>query len=274
MSTAEERAAAETTTEDLGGVTLEVRGAVLLIGLDRPAKRNALSPQMLDELAVAYARYEADDALRCAVLFGHGKAFSAGADLIHLKRAIEDGELVYGDGQFDPFSMTGERLSKPVVAGVHGMCFAGGMEVALAADIIIAAEDTMLGQPEVRRGLFAFGGGAVRWAQRVGWGNAQRHLLTGDSISAEEALRIGLVQEVVPGDRLRDRAFEIAEQIAGNAPIGVRDTLAVGRIALSEGADAAFAELARRRESIVRTGDAAEGVASFLEKRDGHYQGR
>lgn len=260
--------------QDLGGVTTEVRDRVLLIGLDRASKRNALTPKMFDDLSAAYARYESDDALRCAVLFGHGASYCAGADLVHLKGIVEQTNLLYREDEIDPFGMTGRRLSKPVVAAVHGLCFAGGMELALNADIIVAAERTLLGQLEVKRGLFAFGGGAVRWAERVGWGNAQRYLLTGETLEAAEAHRIGLVQEVVPDEQAFDRALAIAGQIAAAAPIGVRDSLAVARLALHQGPDAGFTELARRRAAIVQTEDAAEGVVSFLEKRDGDYAGR
>jgi enoyl-CoA hydratase len=273
MATTKNTPGAHPTGDDLGGLTVEKRGSVMLIGLDRPAKRNALTPKMFDDLAEVYAQYDADDDMRCALLFGHGQVFSAGADLTYLKDAVTRGDFSYGEGRYDPFQLAGATLSKPVIAAVHGMCFAGGMEVALAGDVIIAAEGTMLGQPETKRGLFAFGGGVVRWPQRVGWGNAQRYLLTGDLLDAEEALRIGLVQEIVPADQLADRAMQLAQSIAAAAPRGVRDTLAVGRRAFFEGPGKAFEELAERRAAIVETADCDEGVLSFIERRDGNYTG-
>jgi enoyl-CoA hydratase/carnithine racemase len=154
------------------------------------------------------------------------------------------------------------------------MCFAGGMELALAGDIIIAAEGTYFGQPEVARGLFAFGGGAARWSDRLGWGNAMRYLLTGDALDATEAHRLGLVQEVVPGDQLKARAVELATMIANAAPLGVRDTLTVGRLVHDKGLQSALDAIAPLRTEILGTEDAAEGLASFKERRAGNYVGR
>lgn len=256
----------------LEGLTLQRRGPVLLIGLNRPEKRNALSPGLMHAITDAYEVFENDPALRVAVLFGHGKAFCAGADLLRLQEAAAQGQFDFSH-TYDLFQMTGKRLTKPVVVAVHGMCLAGGMEVALAGDIIIAAHGTLLGQPEAARGLFAFGGGSVRWPERVGWGNAQRYLLTGDPIAAEEALRIGLVQEVVPVEDLLDHAIALAERIARSAPLGVRDSLRTGRMALEQGPQQAFDLTAELRDAILKTQDAAEGVASFLERRDGRFIG-
>jgi len=262
----------QSTTDALGGVTIEKQGPVLLIGLDRPAKRNALSPKILTDLAEAYAQYEADDELRCAVVFGHGQMFCGGADLILLHEALASGEMDMSD-RYDPFQTMGKKLTKPVVAAIHGACVAGGMEIALAADVIFAAEGTVLGQPETARGLFAFGGGSVRLVQRVGWGNAQRYLLNGDTLDAAEAHRIGLVQEVVAPESLGARALEFASSVAKAAPLGVRDNLAVGHLVLTEGEDRALEETARRRDAIIHTADAKEGVVSFLERREGRYVG-
>ena len=261
-----------TPSVDQGGVTIERREGVLLIGLDRPAKRNALTPIMSREISLAYEEYEQDPGLRCAVLFGHGQAFCAGADVTTLGDTLDENSPDPAD-QIDPFQVSGRRLSKPLVSAVHGICFAGGLELALAGDIIVAAEGTKFGQPETVRGLFAFAGGAVRWVERVGWGNAQRYLLTGEPLLADEALRIGLVQEVVPAESLTDRALSLAASIAAAAPIGVRDTLAVGRISINEGSERAFEEMLRRRPQILRSADAAEGLTSFLERRGGRYTG-
>ncbi len=178
---------------DQGGVTIEVRDRVMLIGLDRSSKRNALTPKMMRELSAAYAAFDQDDELRCALLFGHGAMYCAGFDLTFLKQAVAEG-MEYSDDGYDPFGLTGRRLSKPLVVAVHGACFAGGLEVALNGDVIVAAQGTLFGQPEVVRGIFAFGGGVIRWLQRTSWGNAQVHLLTGDTLTAEQAYRIALVQ--------------------------------------------------------------------------------
>jgi enoyl-CoA hydratase/carnithine racemase len=270
MGATEEKAVDAT---DLGAVTTEIRDHVILIGIERPWKRNALTPRIIDELAAAYATFDQNDELRCALLFGHGPTFCAGFDLTLLKDALTDG-MAYDDSAYDPFGMTGRRLSKPLVVAAHGACLAAGLEVALNGDVIVAAEGTLFGQPEVARGLFAFGGGVIRWLQRTSWGNAQLHLLTGDSITADEAYRIGLVQEVVAPDALAERAFAVASAIAEAAPLGVRSSLAVSRSAIHEGPLAAAEKMANLRAEVIRTEDAAEGMRSFLEKRKGNYVGR
>ena len=114
-----------------GGVVTEVQGHVLLIGLNRPEKRNALTPEMFAELSAIYSRYDKDDNLRCAVLYGEGAVYSAGADLTRLHELTENGGLNYGPDEYDPFGTEGARLSKPLITAVHGMCFAGGLELAL-----------------------------------------------------------------------------------------------------------------------------------------------
>jgi enoyl-CoA hydratase len=266
----------ETTTATAhpnGEVTTQAKDGILLIGLNRPAKRNALTPRLLSGIAEAYARYEADGELRCAVLYGHGPTFCAGADLHRLQDSVKTLSRQPDAGKFDPLQLAGPTISKPLIVAVHGLCIGGGMELALAGDIIIAAEGTRLGQPETARGIFAFGGGAVRWPLRVGWGNAQRYLLSGELLDATEALRIGLVQEVVAVDELGQRALELAASIKAAAPRGVRDTLAVGRRAVFDGPAAAIVEQAERREAIMTTADAQEGLRSFLERRPARYIG-
>lgn len=257
-----------------GSVTTEVRGRVLVISLNRPDKMNALSPELFDGIAAAYARFDEDPELRCALLRGEGRAFSVGADLTVLPAMIEQAAAAPDLDRFDPFGLEGRRLTKPVVSAVHGACLAGGLELALAGDVIIAAEGTRFGQPEVARGLFAFGGAVIRLQQRVGWGNAQHYLLTGDLLDADEALRIGLVQSVVPADQLVERGLAIATRIADAAPLGVAYSLAVSRTALDEGHSEAVDLLARRRQEIVATEDVREGLQSFRERRPGNYVGR
>jgi enoyl-CoA hydratase len=257
-----------------GDITVEEQEAILLIGLNRPEKLNALTSTMMRRLSEVYARYDREETLLCAVLFGHGRAFCGGADLLSLKAALESGGRSYGDDAFDPFGLTGKRLSKPLIVAIHGACLAGGLEVALNGDILVAAKGTKLGQPEVMRGLFAFGGGAIRWVERCGWGNAQRYLLTGDVIDADEARRIGLVQEVVDSDQATGHAVELAKRIASAAPMGVRNSLAVSRAALEAGPANAAALLPQLRRVVLGSADAEEGVRSFVEKRAGKFVGR
>jgi enoyl-CoA hydratase/carnithine racemase len=258
-----------------GNITIEDRDGILLIGLNRPEKLNALTPRMMVQLSEAYAGFDREEKHRCAVLYGHGRAFCGGADLSELKAAIEADRLSYGDDGFDPFGLSGRRLSKPLVVAIHGACFAGGLEVALNGDILVAEKGTKLGQPEVLRGLFAFGGGAIRWVERCGWGNAQRYLLTGDAIDADEARRIGLVQEVVDPDQAIPCAVALAQKISSAAPLGVRSSLAVSRAAVESGPMKAASLLPQMRRMLIATADAAEGVRSFVEKRPpGPFAGR
>ena len=144
----------------------------------------------------------------------------------------------------------------------------------LACDIRLCTEDTRFGQIEINRGIFPFGGATIRLPQVAGWGNAMRWLLTGDRFDAAEALRIGLVQEIVPAGELEARATEIAKTVAKRAPLGVQATLRSARTAEHEGVDAAIEELLVIARELMDTEDAAEGVRSFLERRDGEFKGR
>src|SRR6266513_1268393 len=223
--------AVESTRET--AVTVERRGHVLLMGLNRPAKRNAFNLAMIDQLAAAYYDLEADDEIRCGVLFAHGDHFTGGLDLEEVGPLVREGRLNFaGPGRRDPWRKDGVWTT-PVVAAVQGWVMTLAIELLLAADIRIAASDSRFAQLEIRRGIYAFGGATIRLPREAGWGNAMRWLLTGDRFEAEEALRIGLVQEVTePGGQL-DRAVEIAERIATRAaPLGVRMTLASAQRAI------------------------------------------
>ncbi len=157
---------------------------------------------------------------------------------------------------------------------MHGRCLTIGIELVLACDITIAAEDTKLAQIEVKRGIFPFGGATLRWVQVSGWGNAMRWLLTGDELGAEEALRIGLVQEVAPRGEHLEKAIAIAERIAEQAPLGVQATLLSARNRLEKGFERAAQELAPQARVLMQTEDAREGMMSFIERRTAKFQGR
>lgn len=257
-------------------VTVELRGHVLLIGLDRAHKRNAFDVDLLNSLAAAYARLEDDADAWVGVLFAHGDHFTAGLDLAQIAGRITSGQPAYDvDDAIDPWGLVGRPRSKPVVAAVQGWCLTLGIELLLASDIRIASADTRFSQMEVRRGIYPFGGATIRFPHEAGWGNAMRWLLTGDEFDAAEALRIGLVQEVVePGGQL-DRAVELADSIACEAaPLGVRATLLSARRAVTEGHTAAAARLTKDVATLFATDDAAEGVRSFVERRPARFQGR
>ncbi|EYF03010.1 Enoyl-CoA hydratase [Chondromyces apiculatus DSM 436] len=253
---------------------MERLGHVVRIGLNRPAKRNAFDLTMLDELSQAFTDYEEDEALWCAVLFAHGDHFTAGLDLGEVGPAVASGKALFPVDRVDPVGLGPRRLTKPLVIGVQGYCYTLGMELTLAADIRVAGEGTRFAQLEVKRGIYPFGGATLRLPLLTGWGNAMKWLLTGDTLDAAEALRIGLVQEVVPAAGVLDRATALAQQVAQQAPLAVQATLASSRAMLAEGFEAEALRLVERARGLMATEDAAEGMKSFLERRAGDFKGR
>lgn len=255
-------------------VTCERHGHVLLIGLDRVAKRNAFDLDLLNALSLAYGKFEADSEARVAVVFGHGEHFTAGLDLVNASAALAEGWQA-PPGGCDPWGVfAGPRVSKPVIVAAQGYCLTIGIELMLAADINLCASNTRFAQKEVQRGIFPFGGATLRLHQVAGWGNAMRWLLTGDEFDAREAYRMGLVQEVVERGRHLERALALAETVAKQAPLGVQATLASARQAVNEGPEAAARALLPRLLELVGTEDAAEGVQSFLERREARFTGK
>jgi enoyl-CoA hydratase len=253
-------------------ITTHRDGHVLHIGLHRADKRNAFDKAMLRALAEAYTRYEEDEGLRCAVLFPHGEHFTAGLDLAEVGPAVASGEALFPDGTVDPLGLGARVRSKPVVVAIRGWCLTIGIELALACDVVVADASARFGQIEINRGIFPFGGATLRLPRRAGWGNAMRWLLTGDVFDAAEAHRIGLVQEVVP-DPIAT-ASQIAQTIASRAPLGVRATLASAWETEQHGEIQAAQSLVSRARSLMGTEDAAEGLRSFVERREGRFLGR
>ena len=256
-----------------GRVTTERHGHVLLIGLDRVAKRNAFDRAMLQALGQAYGELDRDNDLRCGVLFAHGDHFTAGLELPQFAGPLGL-DLHLAEGAIDPLGITGPRLTKPMVCAVQGFCWTIGIELMLATDIRVAASSTRFAQIEIKRGIYPVGGATVRFVQQAGWGNAMRYLLTGDEFGAGEAYRIGLVQEVAePGQQLV-RAEAIAQTIAAQAPLGVRATLASARLALTAGETEALQRLAPDLLPIMQSEDAQEGIQSFIERRQANFKGK
>ncbi len=258
----------------VGTVSLERRGHVLLMGLDRVAKRNAFDLPMWDALCGAYAELDRDDELRVGVLHAKGEHFTGGLDLPQWGAAFSSGAWHIKEGGIDPLGLTGARVTKPVIAAVQGTCLTIGIELMLATDIRIAAASTRFGQIEVKRGIYPVGGATLRFPREVGWANAMRWLLTGDEFDAAEALRIGLVQEVVEHGRQLERALELAEVVAAQAPLGVYATLASSRAAIPQAEVAAGQRLMPDLVPIMKTDDVQEGLRAFIERRPGTFKGR
>lgn len=255
-------------------VTFATRDHVAEIGLDRADKRNAFDLQMLRELSEAFTRYDEDDDLRCAILFAHGDHFTGGLDLSEVGPHVASSGQLFPDDGVDPLGIHGRRVRKPVIMTAQGWCLTIGVELALAADIRLAAEGTRFAQLEIQRGIFPFGGATTRMPALTGWGRAMMVLLTGDPFDAETALRMGLVQEVVAPAELMTRAREIADRIAAQAPLAVQATLASARAALGQAPNEEADRLLERARELMDTEDAAEGMRSFVERRKAEFVGR
>jgi enoyl-CoA hydratase/carnithine racemase len=258
-----------------GHITTEIRGHVLLMGINRPEKRNAFSLEMYRQLGRAYGRLEEDTDLRCGVLYAEGEHFTAGLDLVEWTEVFGSGVFPeLPEGALDPLGIYSEvQLNKPIVMAVQGICLTIGIELLLATDIRVAAKDTRFGQIEIKRGIYPVGGATIRLFQEVGWGNAMRYLLTADELRAEEALRIGLIQETTAPGRQFERALEIAETISRQAPLGVQATLRSARLARRKGELAAIQQLMPDLAPLMRSADVQEGVAAFKKRRNTTFKG-
>jgi enoyl-CoA hydratase len=254
-------------------VQLERRGAVALVTMNRPEKRNALDGQMRCAILGVMDTVNRDPDVRAVIITGAGdKAFVAGADIAEFegRSPVDQWRVMKAPTVFDAL----ERSPKPVIAAINGYCLGGGMELALACDIRVASSTARFGQPEVNLGIIPGGGGTQRLPRIVGLGAALRLVLTGELIGAEEALRLGLVEEVTEPAELLDRAVALAEVIASKSPVAVSAAKEATRAALSLPlADGLKLETALF-ELCFSSEDKAEGVRAFLEKRAANFPGR
>jgi enoyl-CoA hydratase len=255
-----------------GRVEHERHGHILKIVINNPAKKNAFSPEMMEQLSDAFTLLDRDAGLWIGVLCAAGDNFTAGLDMPKFFGPNAT-RKPRPEGNIDPFGLA-NRCRKPVVTAVQGIVFTIGIEMMLAGDIVVAADDCRFCQMESKRGIAPLAGAHFRYITRAGWGNAMYHLMLCDEFSAAEAYRIGLVQEVVPAGQQVERAMQIARLINANAPLGIQVTKEAGRKFIEAGEKAAVDVIPMIRERVMETADAAEGIKSFVERRAAVFQGR
>jgi enoyl-CoA hydratase len=250
-------------------VEFEARGHIALLTLNRPEARNAISPEVSQAMAGLLDAIEADDDLRAVVLTGAGDVFSAGADLKVVARG-RGMDIARGKGGFA--GIVNRDFPKPVIAAVNGPALAGGFEIVLSCDLVVAADTSRFGIPEVQRGLMAAAGGLIRLPKRVPLAIALELAMTGDPIDAQRALALGLVNRVVPAAEVLDTACAIADRIGENSPIAVR----LSRRLVREAAEMPEADGWQRTNELAvqvfASGDAVEGATAFAEKRKPVWQ--
>jgi len=246
-------------------------GHVALLRLNRPEARNALSPELMDELATAVEELDADPEVRCAVIAGSDEVFAAGADI----RALRD--RTFEEALRHPAAAFWRRVAAaktPLVAAVSGFALGGGCELALLCDLIVASETAEFGQPEITLGIIPGGGGTQRLARVLGKQRAMELVLTGGRIGAREAERMGLVNEVAAEGEWLERAVDLAQRVARRPPIAVRLAKQAVLAADETGLAAGLEHERRLYEIAMATEDRIEGMDAFLEKRRPEFKGR
>jgi enoyl-CoA hydratase len=252
---------------------VERDGPVATVTLNRPDKLNAMSTEMKAELVRVFRDLDEAADVRCLVLTGAGdRSFFSGADIAEFEgRTVVEQQRMY---QMGTIYDAADRVAKPLLAMINGYCFGGGLELAMACDIRIASDHAVFGQTEVNLGIIPGGGGSQRLPRLVGLGKALKLTLTGERIDATEALRIGLVDEVVPHARLRTRTREIAELIASKSRVAVR----LAKEAVKASARLPLDQGVRHEQAlftlVMSTQDKEEGVRAFLEKRNTGWKDR
>jgi enoyl-CoA hydratase len=247
-----------------GAVLASIRGRVLVIILNRPDAMNAINAEISNGLRDAVARLDDDGDLTVGVLTGAGRGFCAGMDL----KAFSRGENI---GPFMDFVLKGAR--KPLIAAVEGFALAGGLEMALGCDLIVASKGAKLGIPEAKVGLFAAGGGVMRLPSRIGYAKAMEMAMTGDPILAEDAFKLGFVSRLAEvGDAL-DVALELAQSIARNAPLAVAASKQLVRASMGLTEEEFLSFQGPLQTAVFTSNDAKEGPKAFAEKRRPEWSG-
>ena len=254
-------------------VSYEVADRIATIVLDRPQALNAFDREQYGEFAAACARFRDDDDAWVAIITGAGeRAFSAGADLRDMIPALMD-EPSKERFELPPSIMRGMYIAKPLIAAINGYAFGGGLEVALACDLRIAAEGAQMGQPEVGLGLLPGWGGTQRLPRLLGESRAMEIMLTGDPVTAARAYEIGLVHRVVPAEKLMSAARELAERICRNGPLAVRACKSAAVRGMQTSLDEGLRIEQLYFERLAYTDDMREGVAAFNERRTAEFTG-
>jgi enoyl-CoA hydratase/carnithine racemase len=252
-------------------VRVEHRTAVAVVTLDRPAQRNALSTEMLGELATALERLDRDSEVRVAVLTGGNRVFASGADVRELLRLTP---AAYARSPRAAAWRRLDALGLPLVAAVAGPALGGGCELALLCDLVVAADTAVLGQPEVRLGLIPGAGGSQRWARAAGRFVAGEVVLAGRTVDAFEARDLGLVARVVPAERLVDAAVALAARVAEGAPLALRAARSALRRSEELPVSAALEHDRSLLQMLLSTDDRSEGIEALLERRAPVFAGR
>ena len=251
-----------------GCLLTETRGSVLVLTLNRPEAKNTFNAALSHALSSALDRLDEDPNLRVAVLTGAGGSFSAGMDLKALLKGEQSATAKRGG-----FGIMAQPPEKPLIAAVEGYAVAGGMELALCCDLIVATEASKLGLPEVKRGLVAVGGGLFRLPARVPYHVVMELALTGDLVPAQRMLELGLITRVVPAGEALNAALELAERIAANAPLAVAATKQILRSARDWSEAEAWSQQRKLAKPALSSDDAKEGARAFAEKRPPVWRG-
>jgi enoyl-CoA hydratase len=265
-------------------ILFDARGAIATITLNAPEKHNALTPEMVCRLADSITAFGADPALRVAIITGAGdRAFCAGGDLARtlplLTGAIApaddwDCRLLAEPGVVAAAGLVDGTLHKPVIAAVNGVCMAAGFEMLLGTDLRLAADHATFALPEVKHGLMPFAGALVRLPRQIAYCRAMEIVLTGDTLSAGDALQLGLVNRVLPGPDLLPAALALAERIASNGPLAVSTVKRVIVESSGRPLDDGYRIEREGMRSVMASDDAREGPRAFVEKRPPRFHGR
>ena len=252
-------------------VEFETREHVAIITLNRPEARNAINGEMAAGIESAIDRIESDSSLWCAIITARGSVFSAGADL----KEISAGRANVISSPTGGFAgITTKRRTKPLIAAVNGPALAGGCEIVLACDLCVASDQAVFGLPETKRSLVAAGGGLFRLPRAIGMAVATEVMLTAEPISAQRCLQLGMINSVVPEDKVLDAALDLAARIVKNAPLAVFASLGVIKGAFDKSEQELWSDSMRAFQTILKSEDFREGPRAFIEKRAPAWKGK